>query len=479
MKEIKNWQPKVLGSKGVRSDGIAESYCWQTGEKALFKSVAKNDEYSVSRLILAGADMNACNKYGMTALMVAAEHNAKDVAALLIQAGAELEAKNKDGLTALQIAAGSDSIDVVAELIKAGACVNVKTPDGETALSLSIENKAHEIMILLLAAGAQPDFTKKNEDALSSALGTGGREYDGAGDGCEKSSDGNDGSNGDETDSADDDDGGECDENLNFKILSYLPGATAKSAPTPKNLMGTLYGGHGGDCLAMETSFKKESKPTGLSDSEPGKSVRIFKNLDPFINGDVNIPIEEASVLEDYTKYKGKKLERKDKVENENMSQSYKDARLKHEYEEIRKKFSWIQAARENSLHIANLLTVAGADINEKDQYGQTALMYAVSQNLQKGVQLLLKAGADVNCKNARDETVLMRAAFKNLSDMLSLLIRNGANVNEKDISGWTALMYASKGGAEQCINILRSAGADPDARNKKGETAAQIAKKR
>ena len=236
----------------------------------------------------------------------------------------------------------------------------------------------------------------------------------------------------------------------------------------------------------METSFTKESKPTGVSKAEPGKSVRIFKNLDPFINGDVGLPIDEASVFIDYAKYKkseqeDKKPARKDKKEDydTDVSQFYKEAKVNHEHEEIKKRYSWIQAAKENDLHIANLLTVAGADINEKDMYGQTALMYAVSQDLEKGVQLLLKAGADVNLKNARDETVLMRAAFKNLPDMLSLLIQNGANINDKDISDWTALMYASKRGSKQCIEILLRAGADVNAKNKKGETAAQIARKR
>ena len=533
MQNIKKWQPEILSSRPSSSGNGVESYSWKTVQDALFKSVAKNDEYSVSQLILAGADMNACNKYGMTALMVAAEHNAKDVASLLIKAGADLEAVNNLGLNALQIAAGSDSIDVAEELIQAGAYVNAKTPDGESALSIAIENKAHEIMILLLAAGARPDFEKKKEERVSASLGIfDGKEDKNGKEGkngfCEKGSDNgnisdsekddddgndvhNDGNskNGNRTDSkkdvdgsdgrngdngGNDGDGGDNssgdgdgdDENPNLKILSYLPGPIAKNAPTPKNLVGTLYGGHGGDCLAMETSFTKESKPTGVSKAEPGKSVRIFKNLDPFINGDVGLPIDEASVFIDYAKYKkseqeDKKPARKDKKEDydTDVSQFYKEAKVNHEHEEIKKRYSWIQAAKENDLHIANLLTVAGADINEKDMYGQTALMYAVSQDLQKGVQLLLKAGADVNLKNARDETVLMRAAFKNLPDMLSLLIQNGANINDKDISDWTALMYASKRGSKQCIDILLRAGADVNAKNKKGETAAQIARKR
>ena len=422
--------------------------------------------------------MNVRNKYGMTALMVAAEYNAKDVAALLIRAGADLEAINKEGLNALQIAAGSNSIDVAAKLIQSGAYVNAKTADGDTALSLSIENKAHEIMILLLAAGASPDLAKKEESSDSLGLGDGGSEdgeVEGEGEAGDSTEEGEAG------DSSGNGDGGDDEEELNFKILSYLPGPSAKSAPLPKNLVGTLYGGHGGNCLAMETSFTKESKPTGVSNAEPGKTVRIFKNLDPLIKREVDIPFEEASVLEDYTKYKTehkeKRVPRKENLED--VSEFYKDAKLKHEHEEIKKRYSWIQAAKENDLYIANLLTVAGADINAKDQYGQTALMYAVSQNLEKGVPLLLKAGADVNLKNARDETVLMRAAFKDMPEMLSLLIKKGAGVNEKDASGWTALMYAAKQGAKQCMDILLSAGADPNIKNKKGETASQIAQKR
>ena len=48
MQKIQKWQPKVLSDKVKRSKGNVESFSYQTGQEALFKAVAKNDEYSVS-----------------------------------------------------------------------------------------------------------------------------------------------------------------------------------------------------------------------------------------------------------------------------------------------------------------------------------------------------------------------------------------------------------------------------------------------
>ena len=54
----------------------------------------------------------------------------------------------------------------------------------------------------------------------------------------------------------------------------------------------------------------------------------------------------------------------------------------------------------------------AGADLNARDEYGQTPLMYAASEGDSPAVlDALLKAGADVNAQTDAGWTALMYAA--------------------------------------------------------------------
>lgn len=87
-----------------------------------------------------------------------------------------------------------------------------------------------------------------------------------------------------------------------------------------------------------------------------------------------------------------------------------------------------------------------GADINEKDAYGQTALMIAISM---WGV-----------------------AYFKENEEIALLLIDKGANVNEKDDLGDTALILAVSKGLTDVVKVLIDKGADFDIRNSNGHTA-------
>lgn len=58
--------------------------------------------------------------------------------------------------------------------------------------------------------------------------------------------------------------------------------------------------------------------------------------------------------------------------------------------------------AQEFELQMAQILILAGADVNIKDHYGNTPLFKAVFNSQGKGemITLLINAGADVNMKN-------------------------------------------------------------------------------
>ena len=93
---------------------------------------------------------------------------------------------------------------------------------------------------------------------------------------------------------------------------------------------------------------------------------------------------------------------------------------------------------------VAELLAL-GANINARDQYGRTPLMYAAGEN------------ADLN--------------------RVDELIARGADVNAKSTAGWTPLMFAVQNADDLDIPVfLLNAGADPTATNSEGQSVLDVA---
>ena len=79
-----------------------------------------------------------------------------------------------------------------------------------------------------------------------------------------------------------------------------------------------------------------------------------------------------------------------------------------------------------------------------------------------------LKAGADVNARDEDGQTAFMEAAsFNENPDVVKALTAAGADVNARDEIGTTALMYAALSNINpNVIKVLLAAGADKYARN-------------
>ena len=82
---------------------------------------------------------------------------------------------------------------------------------------------------------------------------------------------------------------------------------------------------------------------------------------------------------------------------------------------------------------IVQALVAKGANVNEKDKFGMTALMYVFAKGHFSIVQALLDAGANVNMKDKNGLTALMRAAANGNTESVQALLAKGAKVNEKD----------------------------------------------
>jgi len=162
---------------------------------------------------------------------------------------------------------------------------------------------------------------------------------------------------------------------------------------------------------------------------------------------------------------------------------------------------------------LESLLIVAETNcINQEDADGLTPLMRAVKVGYAEGVELLLRYGADVNQPNrqgfsalfyalcigqdkieliittVRDpetldaETTVVEQAqppeqFETCVQICQLLIEKGAYLNQKDAKGQTVLMHAIWKGHSPMVRFLVDKGAGLKIKDNDGQTALAHAK--
>lgn len=137
---------------------------------------------------------------------------------------------------------------------------------------------------------------------------------------------------------------------------------------------------------------------------------------------------------------------------------------------------SLIEAVKLGDLsRIREILCVV--DPNQEKKFGSKAIHWASSQNSldYKGweiVRELIQSGANVNEKNNSGYTALHIASGNGCDEIIKELLQGGANINEKDIAGMTPLHIASKRGSTDIVKILLQNGANIDEKDNDGGTA-------
>lgn len=126
--------------------------------------------------------------------------------------------------------------------------------------------------------------------------------------------------------------------------------------------------------------------------------------------------------------------------------------------------------------HIPALLLELGAKSDPQILTYYTPLMRAVIEGNECDVWRVLKGGAKVNEKNQRGRDALIYAALARHEAVIGQLLEAGANVNSKDENNMTALSAACKGGNENIVKHLLKSGADISTQDRFGRTATSIA---
>lgn len=128
------------------------------------------------------------------------------------------------------------------------------------------------------------------------------------------------------------------------------------------------------------------------------------------------------------------------------------------------------------------LVLSSGADINDTDELGQTALHLASETLHKEAIQVLLRCGASINFTTPVTRHAALHLAVCSASskggitlaaggECVELLLQNGANVHTQDWEGQAAIHFACQSGREDLVNLLLRYGADVNSLTKQQES--------
>ncbi|XP_046554920.1 serine/threonine-protein phosphatase 6 regulatory ankyrin repeat subunit B-like [Haliotis rubra] len=141
-------------------------------------------------------------------------------------------------------------------------------------------------------------------------------------------------------------------------------------------------------------------------------------------------------------------------------------------------------ALQSGYLEILHFLSSRKIDFNQKDNFGNSLLLYAFVPNplvdaisTSDGfIKLMLNHGIDPNIKNQQGRTVIHYAAIKGDKNKLTILLEGGADPRVPDEKGRTVLLQAVKKQHFHNVRLFLEKGVNPDVQDKNGKTALHFA---
>jgi uncharacterized protein len=134
-----------------------------SGLTALMIASQLGNNGAVSKLIKAGADIDATTAYGLgkeTALIFASINGHTEVIDTLLKNGADIKITNEYGLTPLMAASQFGHTKAIKKLLDAGADINSTSTNGVTALMLAFTHTNEKVVNTLLKNGADVSTVK-------------------------------------------------------------------------------------------------------------------------------------------------------------------------------------------------------------------------------------------------------------------------------------------------------------------------------
>eukprot|EP00210_Caulerpa_lentillifera_P006975 g6670.t1 len=130
-----------------------------------------------------------------------------------------------------------------------------------------------------------------------------------------------------------------------------------------------------------------------------------------------------------------------------------------------------------NDPELTTNLIRKGANIDAKNQSGETPVFLATKHNCADSLKALMEAGASFNLSAQEADIALHEAIVKNNIEMTKLLLNNGVDSDQTSSDkGFTPLMRACFNGRVEVIKLLIEGGADLEATTSDGLTCLLVA---
>jgi uncharacterized protein len=388
--------------------------------KDLDRALAAGDLTSVTKQITTPAQANQKLADGWTPLMVAIASNQLPLAQWLIERGADVNITRSDGTSALLMATQARSLEAMTLLLKHKAKPNVSGNDrGETPLSVAVWSREPKLLEALLKAGANPNaLDVRGQAPLSLLVGSFRGEV----------------------------------ETLQSMVTLML-----KFGADP---------GYANETMSCETALKELRQ----------KNPQAIEAVGPLV------PESPTNVAVCQAKQAARQAQARDQRET-NEAPSKLQAALETSKALKDNPVMAAMRQRQTVAVVSALALGTPADQHGPNIQGDTALHMALRElkayeNLVEVlVGVFVKARISLDQKDQYGVTALMLAAGDAKTQTVSALLKGGASLEIKDRDGATALFFAVLAGKTETVRLLLAQGAKTDVKQRDGNTALSLGK--
>ena len=356
--------------------GLAVENIQNLLNSSMVANAGRGAKAMVEDLRILGAEIDYLSEAGYTALMSAAAHNRLEILPYLLDSGADINQTNQQGDTALIFAAVNNYLETVTYLLEIGVDINQTNDGGNTVLIAAAANNCLKVVIPLLESGVQINYeNKRGFTALSEALLSG-----------------------------------------KPTVAAYLCGLSEEKVTLGKFDVESRDNGFGGQTVLIWAVQMDE--------------VSIVKYLVEMAGADVKVRDNDG-----YTATEAALKDRKLSIATYLCGLSEAKAELGKFDIDSRNKDSQtvlMWAAELGAMPIVAYLIRQGADVNLKDNDGNTALSFAVNS---KKFEL-----AHYLCRQPGIEASMIHAAEIGQLTVVKYAVENGLDINYINESESTAL---------------------------------------